>query len=899
MTLASGSRLGPYEILAPLGAGGMGEVFRARDTKLNREVALKILPQSVAQDAERLARFEREAQLLAALNHPHIAAIYGVEDSTTTKALVLELVEGETLGERLGRGPLPVEETVEIARQIAEALEVAHERGIVHRDLKPQNIKLTGDGAVKVLDFGLAKALDPGAASQAPAQSPTLMNSPTLTAAGTQMGVILGTAAYMAPEQAKGKAVDRRADIWAFGVVLWECLTGKPLFAADTVAETIGYVMTREPDAALLPRSTPAALRELIVRCLARDPRRRLQAIGEARVTLEDLAARRDTAAAPSAAATGARLLAAAPWAIAAAALLLAAGLGLARRGAIPSSPLAPRRTEIVGLSAVASSNIAISPDGREIVAYDMTPSRPVLLRRALDSFDIRAIPGSESGFNPFFSPDGKALGFFANQKLCLLGAADASRRCLADAHGFASGSWGADGTIVYANLPKSDDPRAGLWRIAARGGEPARVTAIDRTAGERQHIYPQILPDGRNVLFSIVGERQNSIAVVPLDGGAPRRLIPDALRARYVHSGHLVYWDFTSGRVNAIPFDLRRLALAGAAVELDFVAAATGDQVPAFDVSDNGTLVYSISGQLDDDFTVERIDRSGRMTPMLSEHGSWAQPRLSPDGRVLLLRRAAQPDCSLWLFDLVRHSLQRLSIEGDTHNPLWLPDGERFLVSLQTPGRTNRQVHEQSLDNAAAPAIFAATDFAANGESVSADGRYLALTLDGRRERNDILVFDRQTGRTTPLLTSDYDEDHPAISPDGRFLAYAANDSGRSEVYVRPFQGPGGKYPISTNGGTGPQWSRDGRELFYAEGTKMMRVAVTTTPRFEAGEPTMLFETPDIVWERPRNYDVLADGSGFIVVRRGAATPLGRSLRVVFDWSSELARLAPASAPP
>ena len=896
-----GTRLGAYEITAMLGEGGMGEVWRATDSQLRREVAIKVLPAALTAEPERLARFAREAQLLAQLNHPNVAQVYGFETSGQVRALIMELVEGETVAERLARGALPLDETLALARQVAEALEAAHERGIVHRDLKPQNVKLRPDGTVKVLDFGLAKAMEPGGGAVSAGdlgRSPTLMHSPTLTAAhGTQLGVILGTAAYMAPEQAKGKPVDRRADIWAFGVLVWECLTGKPLFAADSVAETLGYVMTRDPDPGALPASTPAALRVLLGRCLVRDPHHRLQSIGDARIALEELIARPGAERPPSS-----RRLGASPLALAAAAVtgVVATLAVLALAGGWPPGASetaragrgSPRRAEIVGLSVVDSSGVAVAPDGTEVIGYDMTPSRPQLLRRSLDGFEIRPVAGTENGFNPFYSPDGRAIGFFADRQLCVLDLAGSSRRCLAPAHGFPAGSWGREGTIVFSSQPPTGGPAAGLWRVPATGGEAQRLTTVDAARGERAHLYPQILADGENVLFTLRGEARDEIVVVPLAGGAPRRVATNASRGRVVGSGHLVYWDEVRGRLNAVRVAAGTLALVGAPVELGIELNTTGDATVSFDVSDNGTLVYSYGGMFGGDFVVDLVDRRGQRTPLIEEVASWGQPRVSPSGRQVLLRRAAQPDCSLWLFDLDRRSLSRLGLDGDLHNPLWRADGESYLVS-RGGADGQRQILEQRLDGGP-PETLVNPGFGALGEAVSADGRFIAVTHDDRRDRNDVQIYDAQRGEIEPFLVSEYDEDHPAFSPDGAWLAYAGNDSGRSEVYVRPFPGRGGKFPISNHGGTGPVWSRDGRELFYAQGNRMMRVAITLTPRFAAGQPEVLFETPDFVWERPRNYDVLPDGSGFVIVRRGAGTPATRSLRVVFDWFGELERLAP-----
>jgi Tol biopolymer transport system component len=889
-----GTRLGPYEITAKLGEGGMGEVYRATDSKLKREVAIKVLPAAFTADPERLARFEREAQLLAQLQHPNIAAIFGLEESGGVRALVMELVDGEDLSTRIRRGALPLDEALPIARQIAEALEAAHEQGIVHRDLKPQNVMLRADGAVKVLDFGLAKALDPR--SGAPLASPALMNSPTLTAAATGIGVILGTAAYMSPEQAKGRAVDRRADIWAFGVLLWECLTGKSLFAGETVAETIGYVVTREPDLSALPASTPPALVQLVARCLVRDPRQRLQSIGDARVVLEELIAHPEGARSAITAAPRGVRLPWLPWAVA-----LGAGAALlwvlvARRPAGPASAPMPRRAEIVGISVVPSSGVAISPDGGEVIAYDMTPSRPRLLRRSLGSFEIQDIPGSESAFNPFYSPDGQTIGMFSDQQLCLLPVAGGTRRCIAPAEGFASGAWASDGTIVFSSSSRNDPARSGIYAVPSAGGEPRRLTHLDTAAGEREHLHPQVLPDGRTVVFSDYGQSQVSVAAVPLAGGAPHTLVAGGGRPRYLASGHLMYVDSVRATLHAVRFDLSRLQIVGTPLDLGIAAANTSDLAPFYDISRTGTLVYSDNSQLNDAYSVVRVDDSGRTTSLLEEPASWAQPRLSPDGKTLLLRRSAQPDCSLWLFDLARHSLSRLEIDGDTHSPMWEADGRHILTSIQRLTVQSREIFEHDLDGGGQPRLIAAADFPAVGESVSRDGRYVALVRDGRRDRNDIFVYDRANASLAPFATTDFDEDLPAFSPDGKWLAYASTETGRSEVLVRPFPGPGQKYAVSTQGGSGPTWARDGSSLFYAQGQQLMRAAIATRPQFSAGAPEPVFAGAEYVWERPRNYDVFPDGHSFAVVRRLHGAQATPSLRVVFDWASELARLAPGN---
>ena len=910
-----GTRLGPYEITAKLGEGGMGEVYRAHDAKLERDVAIKVLPAAFAEDAERLARFEREARLLAQLHHPSIASVFGLEESGSVRALVMELVEGEDLARRLRRGALPLDDALAVASRIAEALETAHERGIVHRDLKPQNVMLTPAGEVKVLDFGLAKALEPAPASGAPGRSPTnLAASPTETSAGTRIGVILGTAAYMAPEQAKGKTVDRRADIWAFGAVLWECLTGKPLFAADSVAETISNVLTRAPDAQLLPSETPPAVRRLIERCLVRDVRQRLQAIGEARIALEEIAKR--TQPEPTMVAASSSGTRAVFWRYAAAALAgVALTIGaLALTGSLRGrssgalggdrgagvGTAVTRRTEIIGISVAGSSGIAISPDGREIVGYDTKPGAPSLLRRSMDGFEVRPIPDTSSSFNPFFSRDGRMLGFIRNTQVCVAALDGSNQRCLGEARGFASGTFAPDGSIVYSTLANGADTVPGLWRVPSSGGDPVRVTQVDPAKGEREHGYPHVLPDGAHVIYTVFADAQRSLAIAPLAGGPSRTLLGKAMRGYYVPTGHLLYWDEAQGQLDAIAFDLEHLEVVGRPIELGIDMSLTHDSVPGYDLSDDGTLVYSFGGMFGEDFTVERTDRRGEGTTILAEPGSWSQPRVAPDGKSVLLRRAAQPDCTLWSLDLERGSLSRLGLQGDVHSPLWMSDGERIVASVEPPrGTQGRQMYELLADGDGAPTLIAKPDFAAVARSVSPDGRYVAFARDTQEEHNDIFILDRRSGVVEPFLISDYDEDFPAFSPDGTLVAYSADDSGRREIYVRSFNGvgpglgAGAKYAISNQGGQGPVWSRDGRELFYAHGDRMMQVRIERSPRFKASVPQALFENPGFVWERTGNYDVLPDGSGFVMVRRGADTPSTRTVRVVFGFLEELARLA------
>jgi serine/threonine-protein kinase len=649
-----------------------------------------------------------------------------------------------------------------------------------------------------------------------------------------------------------------------------------------------------------------------------KDPRRRLQAIGEARARIEDLlgagaaggashavpgagaaASSGVVAAGASSARPGAIRMAPSVWAawgVAAFAVVVslwAVTAGPGRAGGTATSSAAVRRLEIPGISVVSSSHAAISPDGQEILSYDMTPGMPVLLSRPLDSFEVRKVPGSEGCFNPFFSPDGRSFGAFCEKGLHVLPREGGRGRLLAPVDGFASGSWGPDGTIVFSHLPASEKEPAGLMRVAATGGAPAWVVQVQRERGERAFLAPQILPDGRTVLFTKRSGGMEELMAVPLEGGTPRIVLPGASRGRYVGSGHLLYEDEATGTIRAVVFDPGALASRGTSVEVLRDIVGTNDGMLWFDVSGNGTLIYSTGGQFDADFTVVKVDRKGLATPLMDEVASWAQPRVSPDGRSLLLRRSAQPDCQFWILDMERASLSRMTFEGDFHNPVWLSGGTEVGASRLTTGDGNRRIVAMRADGGSDLRSLVAPPFPGLLEAVSPDGRWLAIVRDDRRERNDILMHDLQDGTTRPYLESDHDEDYPVFSPDGKWVAYTSNETGRNEVYVRPFPGAGARYAVSTHGGTGAMWSRDGRELFYAEGSRFMRVPVSASPRFSAGAAEPLFDNAQFVWERVRNYDILPDGQSFVMVRRAAVS--ARSLKVVLDWTAELQRLLPA----
>lgn len=890
MILSAGTRLGTFEISGVLGKGGMGEVWRAKDTSLGREVALKVLPEDFADDPDRHARFEREAKLLASLNHPNIATLHALEHFDGSHVLVMELVEGEGLDEMIARGPIPLDDARHIALQIAEALGAAHEAGIVHRDLKPANVRIRPDGTVKVLDFGLAKSWEMESGDS------SLSMSPTMTKHGTAAGVILGTAAYMSPEQARGKAVDRRADIWAYGVVLWEMLTGRKLFEGETVSDVLAAVLTRDFEPSTLPHGTPAAVQRLISRCLTREPKNRLQWIGDARL---DLGPEVDEPARPEAVQRG-RLP---RWAgitslvVAAISLILLASMMLRRPEVIPV-PQTSSRFEITGMAVANQSHVAISPDGTRIIAYDASVVPPRLIWRALDEFEVQPVPGSIYGFNPFFAPDGIEFGFFAKRELCTTTMNGGTVRCLAPAKGFATGDWAADGTIVFSNEPASESESSGLWTVPSNGGAAYQLTKVDHKAGEISHTYPRFFSGGEQVLFTVRNQEGWQLAAVSAGGGAWRPVLANADNGHVVPSGHLVYEDSVAGGVHAVAFDSDSRELRGSPVRVIRNIAQSGDTSAGFDISDTGTVVYSASEQLAQGLEIVLVDRQGRAEPLIEELEAWTQPRVSPDGNLVVVRLTAQPDCHLWVFDINRRSLSRLTFDGDSHAPLWFGDSDRVAFSLQS-GTTSRR-----------DAMWLAAD--GSGEllplldpqpetvtfmvtAISPDERFVTLGDEGRIGRDDILVYDRDTGTVTPFVDSRFDEEWPTFSPDGRWLAYSSDETGRHEVYIRRFPEGDSKHLISTDGGRGPIWSADGQEVFFAEGNRMMAVSVRTDAGFSAGSPEALFGGEEYVWSRVRNYDVLPDGSGFAMVRSGGGRAPIRSLRVVTNWFEELERLAPA----
>ena len=917
--LAAGRRVGLYEIVAPLGAGAMGEVYRARDTKLHRDVALKVLPERFALDPDRSARFTREAHLLATLNHPNIATIYDLEESgpstgsgqAAVQALVLELIEGPTLADRIALGPIPVEEALTIARQMADALEAAHEKGIIHRDLKPANIKIADSGVVKVLDFGLAKVWDGGPQSGISA-------SQKLTVTDLGERTVLGTPAYMSPEQARGQPLDRRTDIWSFGCVLYEMLTGREPFAGDTVSDTLAAILEREPDLTKLPGDTPVPIRRLLRRCLEKDRRRRLDSASDARLEIEDAIASPAADTLAPAAMPSRRVM---PAAIAALLVVIAAPAAWILMRPAPPVPV-PARFAIVpppGLPLNVSGlarDLALSLDGRSLVyrAGGTNTSGSPLMVRAIDRLDAQPVADVTNAYAPFFSPDNRWIGFFENTDLKKVSIAGGPAITLCQFSGRPLGaSWGDDNTITFAtNAPGTD-----LWRVSADGGEPTMVTTTDAARPEGTYSFPSVLPDGRGVLFTIAtaSEADHSVAVLDLKTRQRKTLIRGGSDAHYAETGHLIF--AASGALRAVRFDLVRLEVLGDPVTVVDRVMTKPSGAANYAVSREGTLAYIGAGV--SEMTAPRallwVDRKGREEPTGAPPRAYGTPRLSPDGT----RVAAEiygPSTDIWIWDFARETLRRLTFEPSGNGmSVWTPDGRQIIYES---GRTGApSVYRQAADGTGTIERLSTTETPQWTTSITPDGKWLSgFELQPRSAANVFfLPLTRAVGRpgSTPApldqargrpgVESPVDElaetrfrgDMADFSPNGRYFAYASDESGRSEIYVRPFpRVDNGRWQVSTAGGTRPVWARSGRELFYLDASNSLTaVAVGTSgPTFSFGSPAKVFEAKYAEPNPSRHYDVSADGQRFLMLKptdtgEPNATPL--SMVVVEHWFEEL----------
>jgi serine/threonine-protein kinase len=888
-----GKTLNHYEITGQLGKGGMGEVYKAKDGKLGREVAIKVLPEEFARDTDRVARFQREAKLLASLNHPNIAAIHGLEESGGTHFLVLELVDGSTLADRMKAGRIPAEECLKIARQIAEALEAAHDKGVIHRDLKPANIKITSDGKVKVLDFGLAKAF---AGDQ---DGAILSNSPTLSVAATQQGVILGTAAYMSPEQAKGKTVDKRADIWAFGCVLFEMLTGQAAFQGEDVSEVLASVIKGDANLNLLPADVHPKVREIVFRCLQKDLKKRIRDIADVQFELEQAEMPPAVAESVGAEEPQSRRPQSLAW-IAAAMALAAIIAGAAVWFLKPVRPPEPGHVirlvhdlpENQQFWQLNERNIAVSPDGTQIVYAANTG----LYLRSVDKWDANLIAGTEGNpEKPFFSPDGKWVGYWSasENRLIKIETGGGAPLTLTDEASTGSYSWSADGTIVYGTS-------GSIMRISENGGTPEPVFVKQG----QYMIHPQILPDGESVLYSDIAGQPYKIMLYSPQSGEDRELFPGHA-ARYLPTGHIVYE--LEKDLLAVPFDLESLEVSGGSVPLVEGVLRRGG-APQYEISDAGTLVYL--REMDPNMLASRsllwVDRKGTEEPLYDSPDLFWHPRLSPDGtQVALCSQQGEGASDTRIWNLARRTLTRLTFDPAADEfPLWTPDGTRIIFYSGREGNTRLYLRSADGTGSAEPIGSTGTGWIYPG-SWSADGKTLLVQENNTGNFRICALSMEKDGELKPLLEGDAMFVQPKISPDGRWLAYTSNESGGNEIYVRPYpEVDGGRWQVSNNGGDSPLWSPDGRELFYRNGDAAMAVAVKSDPAFDIENPTVLFQgmyysadfIPGTTELSP--WDISPDGKRFLMMKNagvGESTGGGpRRINIILNWFEELKQRVP-----
>jgi serine/threonine protein kinase/Tol biopolymer transport system component len=893
MSFGPGTRLGPYEIAALIGEGGMGKVWRAHHAALNRDDALKVLPDAFASDPDRLARFRREAQVLASLNHPNIAHVYGLEQADGVPALVMELVEGETLADRIARGPIQLDEALPISMQIAGALEAAHEQGIIHRDLKPANVKLRPDGTVKVLDFGLAKALEPLAETGRDATLSPTITSPVMM---TGVGVLLGTAAYMSPEQAKGKPADKRSDIWAFGCVLYEMLTGKRAFGGEDVSETLASILRDQPDWHVLPAGLPSAVRDLLQRCLTRDRNRRIDA-GVVRFLLDYESS---PATAPKRSEPALRFLA---W-IGISLALIGTSAAIAWR--LKPDPTIPPVTRFTAQIASAAPlitgspyvDLTMAPDGSAI-AYSVAPAgqQAQLMLRRMDRADATVIRGAGSAVAPFFSADGRWIGFVGDGELRKVPVTGGPPLLICGVPTQLFGAaWGASDVIVFSN------PRPGgingLQRVSAAGGEPTILTRPDAAKGEVWHILPEFLPNGRVVLFTVEFTRQSNtmIDAVDLATGQRKTLIRGGTQARFVEPGFLVYQS--GGSLMGVRFDPEAVAVIGEPLPiLDGVLTKNASRATEFAVSRNGSLAYvgAANGAITyPDRTLTWVTRDGKEQPIEAPAHPYVYARLSPDQtRIAVDVRDQNQD--IWIWDFSRRTLTRLTTTPVLEtSPVWTPDGTKIVLGSQRPGPSN--LFMQSADGTGDLKQLASASINQVPTSISPDGRQVLFWQNGVMGL-DLMLLHLETGRTETLLATRFDESNGVISPDGRWLAYQSNESGDIQVFVRPFPSvSSGRVQISTSGGFRPLWAHSGRELFYFNAAgELMATHVDTTGAFKAAASVKVLDAKYFAGTSgagARTYDVSRDDQRFLMIK-DPLTPEGRptppNIEVVVNWRNDL----------
>ena len=909
MPLSPGTHLGPYEIIGALGAGGMGEVYRASDARLAREVAIKILSQEFASSAERMARFSREAQVLAALNHSSIAHVYGLEESDGTRALVMELVDGPTLAERIALGRLPIEDALRIAKQIAEALEYAHERGIIHRDLKPANVKVTPEGNVKILDFGLAKALDDSPASA------SLNTSPTLSMAATQAGLILGTAAYMSPEQARGKAVDRRADIWAFGAVLFEMLSRKQAFEGEDTSQVMAAVIMKVPEWSQLPAALPNSIRNLVQRCLTKDPTLRLQAIGEARIAIDRVLSGAQDEGAVTATAPIPAWRKVLPWALAA---LLLTALGVyvwaPWRGVETSQPV--RLSVQLGadtyLQSGPGSALALSPDGKMLAftGHAAVGANSELFLRRLDQTAAIPITGTEGARDPFFSPDGLWVAFFigaTSSQLMKVPVSGGAVTKLCDAIGSRGGSWGDDGNIVFASAD------GGLKRVLSEGGAATDLANLDVKSGETSHRWPQVLPGARVVLYTSqtkpASSQDANIVALTLTTGQRKLIRGGATYARFLpdRSGHKGFLLFVhEATIFAARFDAERIETTGEAVPVvDGVSEIEPTGSGQFAVSANGTLVYQPGRNRLGAFEVDWVTQEGKTETLTKGLGTYRSITVSPDGQRLAMDVIGVGE-DIWVYETKRGTMSRLTFGGGSNsNPAWTADGLRIAFSSNRE-RESPGIYWQRADGTGEVQRLTEGNSTQVPWSWHPTGKFLAYGEQHTQTQADIMILPMEgsesmgwkAGQPYSFLNGTSTEGEARFSPDGNWLAYQSDESGIFQIYVRPFPGPGGKWQISTDSGLYPTWVRDKHELLYQQGDGKVMVMEYALAGgvFQPGKPRQWGPVKVPVLGRYRAFDVTADGKR-VAVRKATDEPQPEKqdhVTLVLNFGDQLKRVAP-----
>ena len=874
-----------------VGAGGMGEVYRARDTRLERAVAIKVLPAHMADRPELRERFEREARTIAGLNHPHICTLHDVGHQDGTDFLVMEYLEGETLATRLLKGALPLDQVLRYSIEIADALDKAHRQGVTHRDIKPGNIMLTKNGT-KLLDFGLAKLKQEATPAAAPlSQLPTLSRNPTVE------GTILGTLQYMAPEQVEGKVdgVDARTDIFAFGALVYEMATGRRAFEGKSTASLIAKILeTDPPPISSLQPMTPPALDRVVKGCLAKEPDERGQTAGDLRRELNWIAeggshvSPGTTTTAEGTRSLGRRQVMLAFGMLSFAAVV--AGLAIWRLRPAPQTtpkPVSrltitlPAGQQLAGLDF--GSPVALSRDGTHLAYVAREGGAQQLYLRSMDRQEASPISGTQGAATPFFSPDGQSLIFSAGGKWQKVSVNGGTVVTLAESSLPAGASWSSEGVIGFG------DYRAPIQQVPAAGGTVQALTRLE--AGDNGHTWPEFLPGGKAVLFATGTNVKLQIAVQSLTTGERRNLV-SGIQPRYATSGHLIYAQ--GGTLMAVPFDPQRLQIIGAAVPMvQDVAESPIYSGSQYSISDNGSLAYISGGAEAIRRSLVWLSRSGAEQPLPAPPRAYGSVRLSPDGR----RVAVDVDQQVWIYDLVRDSLTRLTFESSLNrNPVWTPDGKRIVF------QSNKETEEynvwwQLADGSGGLERLTKSDYADVPKSFSPDGQLLAFHEINPKTQKDLWVLRLSDRKAQPFLQTPFMEVAPTFSPDGRWLAYVSDESGRPEVYVQPYPGPGGKWQISTEGGTEPVWNRNGRELFFRSGNKMMAADVTTQPGFSAGKPRKLFEGSYVRSDWPlasMTYDVSADGQRFLMVKATEQASSATEINIVLNWFEELKRRVP-----